>query len=716
MNNSFYKADLHVHTPASRCYKGELSDNSYWQILKSAVEKDIKVIAITDHNTFDGYDHFMKLKSETFSEYDIIKKYNIPDEEMQDIQERVNLFNQVTILLGVEISLNPGVHIIVLCDEKEKCELSDLLDEIGFTSETRGSDEDITPNMDVKAFLENPKLEGKIVIAPHVDSTKGIWNELNGRYREEIFKSNQIAAITCNSASQLANIQQLVCSQPGYIRKKPFAYINASDAHEPEKIGSKYSFIKLNDFSYSEIKKALESPEEYVSDTDNPGFSEFVEKCAKSNPTIHLNNVEELPKALCAVLNNGYGCVLIGVKKNNALLGLAIDEEEMTNEIINSLQRLVAINHRRNSIEYSSKIEKLGNGKCVAVILVKYEGSRLWIFDDNESFILDTISEYKQATVKEIEALVRQHLLSDLKNFNSRNEGIVQDAVSKIKQVINPISKYTLYDKIKAVSLPISYYFDVQPIDFTGNDTPLTDTIYFNGHASGNVYYTEVFRPRLDNAYLRYSCPVYSIESEENISELYKFSSPSIVITLGGGCHIIDSNNPYYFANNSPAIVLIPNEQFFKNNLSIYHVIAWLKSNYSIWTCLKNSGDSNIYSPKIFKKLLLPAFPEFYQDTIIIEKVKRILEIEKTYLSSLNDYIDLYQDYPEDSKQRCDEHNTNVGIIAWEIEKYIKELLSIDDNEEVMIIEDLHAEHIFSYDGKVINNSENNPQLISPSN
>ena len=88
----------------------------------------------------------------------------------------------------------------MLCDEAEKEDLNELLIEVGYTPDKRGSKEEITPNLDIKAFLNNSKLEGKIIIAPHVDSANGIWKELNGKYREEIFKSSRIAAITCNSA------------------------------------------------------------------------------------------------------------------------------------------------------------------------------------------------------------------------------------------------------------------------------------------------------------------------------------------------------------------------------------------------------------------------------------------------------------------------------------------------------------------------------------
>ena len=700
MTENYYKVDLHVHTPASSCYKGEKTDESYWNILKNASKNNISAIAITDHNTIEGYEHFMKLKSDTFNEYEIVKRYNISEEDKKEIEEKVELFKNVTIFLGVEFTLNPGVHIIVLCDEAEKEDLNELLIEVGYTPDKRGSKEEITPNLDIKAFLNNSKLEGKIIIAPHVDSANGIWKELNGKYREEIFKSSRIAAITCNSASQLSKIQELVCSQPGYIRKKAFAYINASDAHEPNLIGAKYSFFKMNGFTFYNLKTALDSPEEYISDSDNPGFRDYIDKCVKGNPAIHLDSVDELPKAMCAVLNNGYGCILLGIKKGtNSLLGISIDKEDLSNQIYNSVQRLNAINHRRKSIELNDKTQQLGNGKLATVILIKYEGSRLWIYDENEAYIINNRTEYKKATIKEIEDIIRHHLLSELKDFNSRNEELIQDTVAQLNQIKNPISKYALYDKIRNACQPISHYFEINPQTLSPSKFTLPDISDYGGEASGNLYFATINIPRLEYAYLRYSCPVVLMKPETIDSNIPLFESPAIVISLGGGCHLIDTDAPYYFASNCPALVLIPNQNFIDNNLSIYHVIAWLKSNYSIWSCLKKSGNTNIYDPKIFKYLLIPAFPEFYADERITEKIKTILELENKYLGHVNGYLSDHDKFPKDFKQVCENHNNNVSALASELEKIIKELLSIEDNEDTMIIDDLKSKSIFCYDG-----------------
>ena len=78
---------------------------------------------------------------------------------------------------------------------------------------------------------------------------------------------------------------------------------------------------------------------------------------------------------------------------------------------------------------------------------------------------------------------------------------------------------------------------------------------------------------------------------------------------------------------------------------------------------------------------------------------KTILELENKYLGHVNGYLSDHDKFPKDFKQVCENHNNNVSALASELEKIIKELLSIEDNEDTMIIDDLKSKSIFCYDG-----------------
>lgn len=695
MENEFIKVDLHVHTPASACYKGDKSINGYWAILQNAVKNDVKVIAITDHNTLQGYETFIRLKQETYNEYNIIKKYNIPDEDKVDLEEKLALFEKVYIVLGVEITLNPGVHIIVLCSENEKSELSDLLDEIGYTADRRGSDTDSSPNMDIKAFLNNPKLQGKIVFAPHVDSNQGIWNELSGRYREEIFSSNSINAISCNSASQLTTIRRLVTSQPGYIRKTPFAYLNASDAHREIDVGSKYSFFALSDYSFEAIERVFDAPEEKISDIDTPGFTSFINRCIESNKSVFVNDMEELPKFICATLNSGYGYVLLGIAKNKLYSGINYHEEDLKNIIESSINRLSNANQNRGYVSVSVVFEKLGNGRCACIISIRDDSHGLWILDDKEVYILDTTDSIKLATINDIVLLAKENIIDELREFNKRNDTIIKETIRKMTQVALPVSKYVLYNKLSLKSFRFGYLFDVNILKKSKTKYFDTDKISIvNGYSTGNVYYISEQNPRLEDAYLRYSCPIYRCDDEEYVSQLPQFQGPAIVVSSKGGCHIVDTNSKFYIDPQDDALVLTPKDTLKEEKISIYHIIAWLKSSFCIWACLEKTGSTNIFEPWVFNNLFFACNSDFVSNTEVESLVKDMLTKEAELLATVtqlsdddeNKFIELIQN-----------HNAQISTFAYIIECIIQEAYQIADEDIDLMNNDLESEKVYVF-------------------
>ncbi len=699
MNDVFYKVDLHVHTPASNCYKGEKSEEGYWQILQSAIDNDVRVIAITDHNTIEGYEKLMQLKETCLQEYEFTKKYPVSEEVKETIQKKVELFNRVTIILGVEITLNPGVHIIVLCDDESKSELNSLLDDVGYTSDKRGCDAEFSIDTDVKVFLTNPILNGKIVLAPHVDSDNGIWNTLEGKYRSEIFKSSAISAITCNNPRQLDTIKHLTRNDPNYKRTTPFVCINASDAHRQSDIGSKHSYFKLSKFTFNGLTQAFNSPGDCISDTENQDFIDYAKKCAEYRPTIFLDEIDKLEEVLYAILNTMNGCILLGVNSNFERSGIALTCEDIEDSVKQTLIKIKASNNM-NFAKYGCKTEPLGNGKSVGIVVIESECCKLWIDTNDVLYLYDEKSGYKIATVRDTEEIVKSRILSELQDFEDKTNNNIRDVIDEMKRLLNPVSKYALFDRIKTRCVPISYYFKIKAIAQTNDEI---QGIFPEGQSTGNVYYTNPAPPRLDDAYLRYSCPVYQNNDEECLSKLYKLNTSSIVITRLGGCHIIDATENCFFECPSQSFLLEPKARFFEDNLSLYHIIAWLKTNIFIWTCLQKNSTANFSFPKVVFNSFIPYMKDYYSDTHIEDMVKDILQFERAFLENLppldpDNNLELYEHIKKIEK----EHNDKINPKSYKIEKTIMQHFGIESDEEKMIFEDLEDEKIF-----VFKNEEN---------
>ena len=95
------KMDLHVHSPASKdyIYSEENIDivEEYKKFINKFAESDLDVIAITDHNTIEGYKRIKEIISK--------------DEDLKD------RLNRKYIMLGIEITCFAR-HFLVYFSEK----------------------------------------------------------------------------------------------------------------------------------------------------------------------------------------------------------------------------------------------------------------------------------------------------------------------------------------------------------------------------------------------------------------------------------------------------------------------------------------------------------------------------------------------------------------------------------------------------------------------
>ena len=301
--------------------------------------------------------------------------------------------------------------------------LIQLLEKLGYPEDGQGVD-GVLSSMDIRDFLNCSILDDKVVIAPHVDSEKGIYNDLKGGYRAEIFKNENICAITCNSAKTLEKIQGILKSDPNYRRSIPWAYINASDAHKPEEIGSKVSYIKLEHKKFDLFKEAFSNPIERISDIENPELEELINTLCKSQKSLLLldfnKDVDEFAKVMCAFLNSDCHSMLLGIKDDMEIKGVDIVPDEIEKLIQDSRELL----NDDFSIRLIMLPQSLGNGRYVYIILRhKFAEKIYYITDINEAYVYS--DKVHKAKICDIEEMVSERILSKLTDFQKHNEEII---------------------------------------------------------------------------------------------------------------------------------------------------------------------------------------------------------------------------------------------------------------------------------------------------
>jgi hypothetical protein len=163
--------DLHMHTPASIDY--QQSGVTYLEILQRAEERNLDIIAFTDHNTIAGY---RQMKGEIERLEFLEGSGRLLAEEQTQLDEYRRLFEKILILPGFEFTATFGFHILgIFPKEKPLREIEHILlnlnipaEQLDFGSDTVGA------TTDVIGAYQAISEAGGLAIAAHANSTHGV--------------------------------------------------------------------------------------------------------------------------------------------------------------------------------------------------------------------------------------------------------------------------------------------------------------------------------------------------------------------------------------------------------------------------------------------------------------------------------------------------------------------------------------------------------------
>lgn len=163
----YYTVDLHVHTPASRCFVDK--SVTARQIIEAAVGVGLDGIAVADHNSADFIN------------------------EIQAAAKGTGLH----VFPGVEITAKggeDGVHVLTVFDPSaDGSTVQDLLSRVHITPEQHGADTAIGDG--VCSVIREIGKSGAIAILAHANSSKGVMCDMKGRYRTEVFREDALLAV-----------------------------------------------------------------------------------------------------------------------------------------------------------------------------------------------------------------------------------------------------------------------------------------------------------------------------------------------------------------------------------------------------------------------------------------------------------------------------------------------------------------------------------------
>lgn len=306
-----YKVNLHFHTPASEDARGKnrYNHNPYKikyptipagatskkiadikrkvvklqeEVLEKSrklaakmvdrfIEERLSLVAITDHNSqgfsYNSYEdaRYSEIKSPTW--YEIIAEE--AGKRNREAGKKI-----IEILPGIEISCM-GIHILAIFPPEEprsmvSFKIGYLLDKMGFTIKQWGVNKEVGKRGHVDAIRIITELGG-LAVPAHIDGSDqavlNLYKPGSGALKNVFWEPSLHAVEIVKPAKMKRNIRKKKYSFKKWIdvlrdkrELQPLAYLQGSDAHDLNKIGKRFSYIKMTEPSFTGLKAAIMDP------------------------------------------------------------------------------------------------------------------------------------------------------------------------------------------------------------------------------------------------------------------------------------------------------------------------------------------------------------------------------------------------------------------------------------------------------------------------
>jgi len=261
------RIDLHIHTPASSlCYKDP--HVTMLQILQKAEEKNLSIIAITDHNTVKGYAAMVK----EIEALELLERLDrLMPAEKSTLDEYRRLRSKILVLPGFEFTATLGFHILGIFSEQTSVRrLEHILLELRVPEECLETGQcEVGATTDVLTSYQKIANAGGLVIAAHVNSSHGVAltaYDFGGQTKISNTQDRNLHAleVTDFDSSRRRNTASFFNgSKPEYPRR--MHCIQGSDAHrlvrDPSEkqenwgVGDRVTEVLLDEVSFEALKE-----------------------------------------------------------------------------------------------------------------------------------------------------------------------------------------------------------------------------------------------------------------------------------------------------------------------------------------------------------------------------------------------------------------------------------------------------------------------------
>jgi hypothetical protein len=419
--------DLHVHTPASSDY--EQSGVTYLDILEKAEEREVDILAFTDHNTVAGY-RTMKNEIEQLELLEGLDR--LRDGERERLTEYRRLLKDILVLPGFEFTATFGFHVLaIFAPGTSVRSLEHLLLQLKVPVDRldAGATE-VGATTDVLTAYRLIDEAGGLVIAAHANSTHGVAMRnlgFGGQTKIAWTQDPHLHALEVTdleSKSRRSTARFYNGSKPEYPRR--MHCIQGTDAHRlsadpkhPERlgVGDRLTEVRLKDLAFASLRTALTStdfsvtrparaltvaPFDYIREARETGNT--IVQAFHESATRRGGRLYAIIADVVAFANTNGGTIYVGVSSNakNPVVGIS-DVQQVIRLIRHDLETKVtpplelAIDQQESEGKNVIRIQ-VPQGKDLPYAV---DGSKIYVRDEAETnlAVRDEIVELVKRTL-----------------------------------------------------------------------------------------------------------------------------------------------------------------------------------------------------------------------------------------------------------------------------------------------------------------------------
>lgn len=684
-----YKVDLHVHSPASSDFQGNRTRKGYYDLIKAYKEADVSALAITDHNTIRGYAELVKIREQTKQNYELNSSRDDAADFLKQLKDEMLRFAGISIIPGVEVSVFPGIHLILLFDESLELEKVEkfLKDDLGLGDAVENGDPDKVSQFPPVIVLQKAEAalgDKFFCILPHIESSKGAWQELEGASRAELFRHPKVLAVQILNPDMKRRLETTM-QNADYRRESALRVIQASDYHGSQTAQPAHQHCSLEsdrriDFAALRARLNDKRPIKISSDS----VDDLLKTVVKGKQVVSFDfqdklepteeRLIELAEGLCACFNTPKTVLqfnLFNIKETSNA-----NSEKLNDLMAKVLERLDP------SDGCSFRISDFSHSEARQRIIFEVtQNRRLRLF--NHKVLVRDGEQNRPAQAWEIERMVSKAFYE---RYGKTKQKALVNASQKLLMISNSLPAFSIAARVdQSFSAKVLNECELS-LEKPKYDSDLEPpSAICNGLADGDYYLLgsdlDLKGGRLiHDCYYRFSTPAfkYARPPQKEIETL-TVPAGSLIVFPDGGVNYCEQKRPLFAP--FPVLSIKPNASLENGSEVLLGLCAYLKSSFVLWyiSTIHESDDFFGVMVSGSKRLPIPNDPDFLRR--LSHLAHNILVAEHSILNLVQKHVGDSEEQREKRQKDLEKHNSSCSKSMRLIEREVFRFLKASDDE-----------------------------------